>query len=168
MKSPCDRTFVFFEVVFILAGLKQLHRYNRYIDRPTDKWSGNSASGNTHTGLLLLIHVWPRARHFSGYCCWFDVGPRARHLSAYCRFMWHTEQHTLLGIVVGIWGPRATHLTLTWYCRFMWHLGQHTLLGIVVGLCGGLGRALGDQLGSHSSGQEQTLYIINTKKCQAS
>jgi hypothetical protein len=68
---------------------------------------------------MVLTYVGPRARHFTGYCCWFDVGPRARHVTGYCCWlMWGLGQRTLLGIVVGLCAP------------------GNTLLGIAVGLCG--------------------------------
>jgi hypothetical protein len=119
-------------------GCKQLYRY---IARPTNKWSGNSASGNTRTGLLLLIYVGPRATHFGGYCCWF-VGPRATQLTGYCRFMWHLGQHTLLGIVVGLCGGFGQHTLVGIVVGLMWGRGQDTLLGIVVGFCGASGYTL--------------------------
>jgi hypothetical protein len=81
------------------------------------------ALGNTLWWVLLL--VWcgaSRARHFTGYSCWFIWGPRATHFTGYIvEFMWALGQHTLLGIVVGSYGG----------------LGRHISMGIVVvGLCG--------------------------------
>jgi hypothetical protein len=90
-----------------------------------------------HTSLVLLLDY---------------VGPRATHLTVYCWFMWHLGQHTLLGIVglygvlllvmlrlrqhtllaivVGLWG--ASDNTLYWVLLWVMRgFGQHTLLDII-------------------------------------
>jgi hypothetical protein len=57
--------------------------------------------------------------------------------------MWGLGQHTLLGIVVGLWASGNTlYWVLLWfmclgqyftgYCCWFMHLGKHTLLGDVV------------------------------------
>jgi hypothetical protein len=48
--------------------------------------------------VLMLVYVGPRARHFTGYCCWF---------------MWGLGQHTLLGIVVNVFMLLVSQLTST-------------------------------------------------------
>jgi hypothetical protein len=85
----------------------------------------SGASDNTHILRVLLVYVVPRATHFTGYCCWFDVGPRATHFTGYCCWFMCFEQH------------------FTVYCFwFMWGLWQHTNTQGIVGLCGASGNTL--------------------------
>jgi hypothetical protein len=81
--------------------------------------SFRGASGNT-LYWVLLVYAGPRATHFTGYCCWFDVGLRATHFTGY-RCWVSGSTLLLLGIVVGL-------------CA-----SGNTLLGIAVGLCGASG-----------------------------
>jgi hypothetical protein len=95
----------------------------------------------------VLVYAGPRATHFTGYCCWFDVGPRATHFTGYCCWLCEASCNTLLiglcealgntpilSVLLVYVAPRATHVT-GYCCWFMRGLGQHTLLGrlIVVG-----------------------------------
>jgi hypothetical protein len=119
--------------------------------RPTD------SAHVGRSGVLLLVYMRPRATHFTGFRCHFDVWPRATHFTGYCCwFMWEPRATNFTGYCC--WdsvGPRGTHLTNTGYCCwfmclvrftgyccwFMWGLEQHTLLGIV-GLCSSSGNPL--------------------------
>jgi hypothetical protein len=94
-------------------------------------WCG--ASGKTLYWVLLLAYVGPRARHFTGYCCWLMWG-LGQHTLLDIVVGLCASGNTLLGIAVGLCGPRATHFTgcCCWLCC----ASGNTLLAIVVGLRG--------------------------------
>jgi hypothetical protein len=146
---------------FTCQSWKQTARKNRHLLSLSPAVISRSRSWV----MLLLVHVGPRATHFTGYCCWFTKVCGASGNTLYWVLLLvyvgslhvGSRQHTSLGIVVGscgasgntlYWvlffglrGPQATHIT-GYCCWSMWGLGQHTLLGIVVGLRGALGNTL--------------------------